>query len=202
MRLRVAPADHARGKPIGAHRSCPSSLVASAWEVRDGDQDLGSLEEGGGLPACVRAGGAVRWLQVHVPATRARRLQVGPRADPVVSHLRRVHRSAHNRRLTGTRRNQFPQQDRSAHDEDRPHVPAQRQDTTAVRTCSNTYGPLGFRRRQSVRGHRLLALSPAPSPFVEALSRPGQAIGFKRPVTTYLDLRGDRKPARRCAVRK
>ena len=79
------------------------SLVASAREVRDGDQDLGSLEESGGLQVCTRVGGAVRWLQVHVPAARARRLQVGPWADPVVRHLRRVHRSAHNRRLTGAR---------------------------------------------------------------------------------------------------
>ena len=66
-------------------------VVGSAREGSDGDEGLGSLEEEGELPARSPGRGPLRPLQVHVSTTGARRLSLGPRADPRLGHLRQVH---------------------------------------------------------------------------------------------------------------
>ena len=66
-------------------------LVGSAREGSDGDEGLGSIEEEGELPACYDGRRPLRPLHVHVSATGARRLSLGPRADPRLGHLRQVH---------------------------------------------------------------------------------------------------------------
>jgi hypothetical protein len=66
-------------------------VVGSAREGSDGDEGLGSLEEEGELPARSPGRGPLRSLQVHVSTTGARRLSLGPRADPRLGHLRQVH---------------------------------------------------------------------------------------------------------------
>jgi hypothetical protein len=60
---------------------------------------MGSLEEGGELPARPAGGGPLRPLQVHVSPTGAWRLSLGSRADPRLSDLRPVHTSPLTRRL-------------------------------------------------------------------------------------------------------
>ncbi|HUF01829.1 MAG TPA: hypothetical protein VMN35_05335, partial [Gaiellaceae bacterium] len=42
----------------------------------------------------------MRPLQVHVPPTGPRRMQIGSRPDPELRHLRRIHFSKHDRSLT------------------------------------------------------------------------------------------------------
>ena len=66
-------------------------VVGSAREGSDGDEGLGSLKEEGELPARSPGRGPLRPLQVHVSTTGARRLSLGPRADPRLGHLRQVH---------------------------------------------------------------------------------------------------------------
>jgi len=68
-----------------------SRVVGSAREGSDGDEGLGSLEEEGELRARSPGRGPLRSLQVHVSTTGARRLSLGPRADPRLGHLRQVH---------------------------------------------------------------------------------------------------------------
>jgi hypothetical protein len=75
-------------------------VVGSAREGSDGDEGLGSLEEEGELPARSPGRGPLRSLQVHVSTTGARRLSLGPRADPRLRHLRQVHAAP----LTGPNR--------------------------------------------------------------------------------------------------
>src|SRR5207249_568586 len=56
----------------------------------DGDEDMGSVEEGGQLPARPEARGPVRRLQVHVSSLGPGRVQAGSGIDPGLRHLRRV----------------------------------------------------------------------------------------------------------------
>jgi hypothetical protein len=60
-------------------------------EGSDGDEGLEFLEAEGELPARAPGRGSLRPLQVHVPATGARRLSLGSGADPRLGHLRPVH---------------------------------------------------------------------------------------------------------------
>ena len=58
-----------------------------------GNEGLGSLEEGSELPASPPGRCPLRPLQVHVSPSGARRLSLGPGADPRLGHLRPVHTS-------------------------------------------------------------------------------------------------------------
>ena len=78
-----------------------SKRVGSASEGRTDDgEDLGPLEEKSALPTRSHARCTVRPLQVHVSAARARRVQVGAGIDSRLRHLRRVHCSPQDRRLS------------------------------------------------------------------------------------------------------
>jgi hypothetical protein len=60
-------------------------------EGSDGDEGVEFLEAEGELPARPPGRGSLRPLQVHVPATGARRLSLSPGSDPRLGHLRPVH---------------------------------------------------------------------------------------------------------------
>jgi hypothetical protein len=79
---------HSRSSAGASASSSVRCSVKLGSRTRD---DLGTLQERSALPARPHIGGALRPMQVHVPAGRDRRLQTRARFDPSRRDLRQVH---------------------------------------------------------------------------------------------------------------